>query len=186
MLTASAVPAFAQPLVQPMEAMPSMHNSTLPPMDRSFVTDMLQEARAQQAFAKLALQRTSNVSTIRAANAIYSEWTELRGRLAGLALAEAAPVRGALTASQQTELWNLGRTPKARFDRVFLLDAQRGNELAFNRIREEDATSNVQIHQFLDKARPLISGYQAMLTADIGRFPLTARMPTASVGSTLQ
>jgi hypothetical protein len=140
-------------------------------MDRSFVTDMLQETRAQQAFAELAQERASSGPAIRAANAIYGEWTTLRGQLTGLALAGAAPVRGALTARQQTELWNLGRTPNARFDRVFLRDAQRGNFVAFGRIRKENATSNLQIRQFLDEARPLISQYQAMLTVDIGRLP---------------
>lgn len=155
-------------------------------MDRSFVTDMLQEARAQQAFAQLALERASSVSAVRAANAISSEWTTLRGRLTGLAVAGAAPIRGALSPGQQAELWTLGRTPKAGFDRAFFLDAQRENEWAFSRIRTEDASSNMTIQQFLDQARPLISGYQAMLTADIGQLPPTAQLPTENVESVMQ
>lgn len=187
---ATAVPAFAQNVIQPAEAQAvessgSMQGSPLTPTDRSFVTSMLQEARAQQAFATLAKERASNVSTIRAANAIYGEWTELRGRLAGLALTEAAPVRGALSTSEQTELNRLGRAPKARFDRIFLLDARRGNELAFRRFRQANASSNVQIHDFLNEARPLISGYQAMLSADIGRLPPLALVPMESVESTI-
>jgi hypothetical protein len=118
-----------------------------------------------------------SVSIVQGANAIYAEWTILRGRLTGLALAGAAPVRGALTTTQQAELWNLGRTPQPSFERAFLRDARRGNDLAFNRIRKEDATSDVQIQQFLDQALPLISRYQAMLTADIGRLPPTAQLP---------
>jgi hypothetical protein len=176
----TCVPAVAHSSMQSMQTMqsgPSMQSPQLTLMDRSFVTDMLQETRAQQRFAQLARQRASSVATVRAANAIYGEWTTLRGQLTGLALAGAAPVRGALTASQQAELWNLGRTPKAGFDRAYLREAQLGNDVAFSRIRNEDASSNLQIQQFLDEARPLINGYQAMLTADIGRLPPTAQLP---------
>jgi hypothetical protein len=147
---------------------------------------MLQETRAQQAFVQLARQRASSVSAVRAANAIYGEWTKLRGQLTGLALSDAAPIRGALNTSQKAELWSLGRTPKDRFDGVFLRDAERGNDLAFSLIRKEDGTSNVQIQQFLDQARPLISGYQAMHTAVIGRLPPTAQVPLENLRSMMQ
>ena len=183
----TAVPAVAQQSMQPVQSVPTVQSPQLTRMDRSFVTDMLQETRAQLALAQLARQRSSSVSTVRAANAINSEWTSLRARLTSLAVADAAPVRGALSTTQHAELWHLGQTPKARFDRAFLLDAQRGNDLAFNRIRAEDITSNAQIRQFLDEARPLISGYQAMLTADLGQFPTTGLLPmNGSIGATVQ
>ncbi len=180
----TAVPAVAQ---QSIQSGPTMQSPQLTRMDRSFVTDMLQETRAQLALAQLARQRSSSVSTARAANAISSEWTSLRARLTSLAVADAAPVRGALSTTQYDELWHLGQTPKARFDRAFLRDAQRGNDLAFNRIREEDITSNAQIQRFLDEARPLISGYQAMLTANLGQLPATGHLPmNGSIGATVQ
>jgi hypothetical protein len=71
-------------------------------MDRAFVTDTLQEARAQSALARLERRRAS----------------------------DAAPVRSALSTTEEAALWHLGRTPGSRFDRVFLRDAQRGNDLA--------------------------------------------------------
>ena len=182
----ASVPAIAQESMQPIDSMPSRQGSQLTPTDRSFITAMLQETRAQQAFVQLARQRASSVSAVRAANAIYGEWTKLRGQLTGLALSDAAPIRGALNTSQKAELWSLGRTPKDRFDGVFLRDAERGNDLAFSLIRKEDGTSNVQIQQFLDQARPLISGYQAMHTAVIGRLPPTAQVPLENLRSMMQ
>jgi hypothetical protein len=153
-LTCAAIaPALARQSAQTTETMPA----ALTAADRIFLTTMLQESRTQLALAQLAGKRATTQTEFGAAYDVATEWSELKGRLIALAVANGAPVRGTLDTAQHNELWRLGRTKSAGFDSAFLTDARRGNELALSTIGQENTTASPQIQQFLVDARLIIS-----------------------------
>lgn len=145
----------------------SMPATALSPGDRSLVTTLLQESRAQLALARLAKQRASSLVALSAANATLTEWTSLRARLLQIAYAQGAPIRGTLDARQQTMLWSLGRTGRARFDRVYLRDAQHGNQTAITRLQQDQNTGDSRVQRFVSFAQPIVSSNEQMTSDDL-------------------
>jgi hypothetical protein len=140
--------------------------------DRSLVTTLLQESRAQLALARLAAQRASSPVALSAANATTTEWSSLRARLLQIAYAQDAPVRGTLDARQQAMLSSLGKSHRAHFDSVYLRDAQRGNQMAIARLQQDQNSSNSRVKRFVSFAQPIVSSYEQMTSDDLLRHQL--------------
>lgn len=161
----SATPAFAQPAL-PSTPLPSMQPPQVAPSDRAFVTEMLQEARGQVALAELAQRRAGGALASSAASQTAAEWEMLRARLLPIAYGQGAPVRGTLDDAQRTVLYDLGRTPAARFDAAYVRDAERGDQAALARMEREDGTSDAAIQRFLNYAQPIVSSDEQMTSDD--------------------
>lgn len=137
--------------------------------DRSFVTTLLRQSRKQLALAQLAVKRATAPITASAAKETVTEWRSLHERLLAIAIAERAPIRGALDADQRADLAQLGRTPPARFDIAYLRDAQRGNRKALAAMRAQEGTTDPALHRFVETTRPLVESYEQMTADDLAQ-----------------
>lgn len=157
LLAAATAPALAQEAMRPTAA--TIAN------DRTFITGLLQESRAQLALAHLAQRRAISPEAATTAADAIEEWSALRSRLITIAYADGAPVRGTLDAAEHTMLGQLGRTQPARFDRVYLRDAERGDERALTAMTEELNSPDARIQRFIAYAQPIVAGDAAAAVA---------------------
>lgn len=131
--------------------------------DRQFVTSLLQEARAQLAYARLARTRVSGRVAIAAVNDETTEWTSLTSRLLPITHLVGAPIRDDLSVTQQATLDRLSQTPATQFDDAYLNVARRGESVALDRIESENSTSfNPPLLRFVDYAQRAVERYEAM------------------------
>jgi hypothetical protein len=132
-----------------------------PQSDHDFVTQMLQNSRAQIAMAQLAERRApGNSAVMTVANNEVREWSRIRSNLFSYAYAHGLPVRGELSARQQARLDELGRTPQPDFERVYLRDASDGNRTALALMN--DSTVSPSLKQFIARERPIVASDQLM------------------------
>ena len=135
--------------------------------DRIFITDLLQQSRGQLALATLARQRATNPVVSSAATQSAREWTAIRGRLATLAYARAALLRGALDVQQQRELDWLGRTQANRFGVEYLRLDRNADGRALWLMSKEAGTLDPRIQRFLRFARPALTADEQMASDDV-------------------
>lgn len=150
-------PVFAQ----------SMNRAQITSNDRAFVTNMLQESRAQIAVARLARNRAKSAEAASAADQTIAEWASLRSRLTAIAYEQGMPVRGTLDASQRTLLQRLGRAQPAHFDQAFLGDINRGNRTALDSMQLDHGTMDPDVQRFISYAQPIVSSHEQMTSDDI-------------------
>jgi predicted outer membrane protein len=127
-----------------------------PQSDQHFVTQMLQNSRAQIAMAQLAERRVpTNMTVTTVANREIREWSAIRSNLTSYAYAHGLPVRGELSERQQAMLDELGRTPPADFGGAYLRAASDGNRTAL--VLMSDSTVSPTLKPFIAHERPIVA-----------------------------
>jgi predicted outer membrane protein len=132
-----------------------------PQSDHDFVTQMLQNSRAQIAMAQLAERRApDNPAVMTVANKQVREWSRIRSNLFSYAYAHGLPVRGELNTRQQARLDELGRTPQPDFEQAYLRDAADGNRNALALM--DESTLSPSLKEFIAHQRPIVASDQVM------------------------
>ena len=83
--------------------------------DRRFVTNLLQEARAQIVLAQLVQAREGESRALDTARQAAATWSTLQDRLTAIAFAVHAPARGSLSIRERERLQRLGAYRRCNF-----------------------------------------------------------------------
>lgn len=155
----ATLPALAQTAAQPLAVTPD---------DRSFLTSMLQESRAQLAMAQLADSRITDTTVVSLARKMTHDWTWISEQLRPLAVTAGVSVPAALDPAQQRTLDQLTRTPAAQFDAAYLRVAQSGANMALDRIEDEmENSDNPGLRSFVDAALPIAENDQSLVAGTV-------------------
>jgi hypothetical protein len=130
--------------------------------DRSFVTNLLQESRAQLALARLVRTRSPEGRALDTARQAAATWSTLQGRLTAIAIAEHAPVRGSLSPMEQQEIERLDRLAPRQFQSAYLRDVRRDDATALDRMDLAENAGDPRVRRFVSFARPLLSNVNDM------------------------
>lgn len=164
--TLSLVVAIIAACVVPAVAQTNGGTTQMSPPERAFVVNMLQLSRAQVALATLVEQRTNNPDAAVSAEGTVAEWCAFRSHLATLAAAAGVPPPVALSATQQTMLARLQRTPSSEVIAESMKLERQADQMALEQMRAEGSTTNSQISQFIAYARPEITGYDHVIIGE--------------------
>lgn len=164
--TPALAAAIIAACIVPAVAQTNGETTQISPAERAFVINMLQLSRAQIALATLVEQRTNNPDAVVSSERTVAEWCAFRAHLAELAAAAGAPSPVALSAAQQTMLAQLQRTPSSQVMLVSLKLERQGDQMILKEMGAEGSATNSQISQFIAYARPELTGYDHVMTAE--------------------
>jgi hypothetical protein len=125
--------------------------------DRRFVTNLLQEARAQIVLAQLVQARAGESRALDTARQAAATWSTLQDRLTAIAFAVHAPVRGSLSTRERDRLQRLGRLPTLQFQAAYLRDVRVADAKALARMERERDARDSRVRRFIAFARPLVT-----------------------------
>jgi hypothetical protein len=125
--------------------------------DRRFVTNLLQEARAQLLLARLVQAREGESRALDTARQAAATWSTLQGRLTAIAIAVHAPVRGSLSAMERGTFQRLGRLSSSQFQAAYLRDVRVADANALDRMDRMENARNSRVRRFVAFAHPLVT-----------------------------